>query len=117
MDRRIKRLGRATWQRDWFGVLYAEDEGIVVTKALFLPVGTAGLEVNVNATGGPDRGRAVQRRRTRFGRFIQSGVRPVTARRSALAGHMEGWRTCHRPRRGQDSLFLEPECANYFYGP
>ena len=52
MDKRIKRLGRATWQRDRFVALKTEDEGIVVTKALFLPEGITGLEVNANATGG-----------------------------------------------------------------
>lgn len=52
MDKRIKRLGRATWQRDRFVALKAEVEGIVVTKVFILPEGTTGLEVNANAAAG-----------------------------------------------------------------
>ncbi len=52
MEKRVKRLGRATWQRDRFVALSATNEGMVVTKLLFPPAGAARLEVNANAAGG-----------------------------------------------------------------
>ena len=52
MEKRVKRLGRATWQRDRFVALSAEGEGMVTTKALLPPEGTAGLEINADAAGG-----------------------------------------------------------------
>ena len=51
MEKRVKRLGRATWQRDRFVALAAVDEGMVVTKPLLLPAASA-LEVNADAAGG-----------------------------------------------------------------
>ena len=52
MEKRVKRLGRATWQRDRFVALAAASEGIIVTKLLHLPAGAGALEVNADAAGG-----------------------------------------------------------------
>jgi len=52
MEKRVKRLGRATWRRDRFVALHAESEGMVTTRP-FLPPGNAThLEVNADASGG-----------------------------------------------------------------
>ena len=51
MEKRIKRLGRATWQRDRF-VALAAAEGMVTTKPLRPPTGARGLEVNADAADG-----------------------------------------------------------------
>ena len=52
MEKRVKRLGRATWQRDRFVALAAPGEGIIVTKPLLLPAGAGALELNADAAGG-----------------------------------------------------------------
>ncbi len=52
MEKRVKRLGRATWQRDRFVALAAADEGMVVTKPLLLPAAVSALEVNADAADG-----------------------------------------------------------------
>ena len=52
MEKRVKRLARATWKRHRFVALSAQDEGMVTTKALSLPDDAAGLEVNADAEGG-----------------------------------------------------------------
>ena len=52
MEKRAKRLGRATWQRDRFVALAAASEGIIATKPLHLPAGAGALEVNADAAGG-----------------------------------------------------------------
>lgn len=52
MEKRVKRLGRATWQKDRFIALRAKGEGMVTTKTLSLPENTTGLEVNANAASG-----------------------------------------------------------------
>ena len=52
MDKRVKRLGRATWQRDRFVALAAAGEGMIVTKPLLLPSGVSALELNADAAGG-----------------------------------------------------------------
>ena len=52
MEKRVKRLGRATWQRDRFVALAATGEGMVVTKPLLLPAAIGALEVNADAAGG-----------------------------------------------------------------
>ena len=52
MEKRVKRLGRATWQRDRFVALRAIDGGMVMTKLLRPPEGVARLEVNANAADG-----------------------------------------------------------------
>ncbi len=53
MEKRVKRLGRATWKRDRFVALAAAGEGMVVTKPL-LPAfrGLFELEINADAAGG-----------------------------------------------------------------
>ena len=52
MEKRVKRLGRATWQRDRFVALAAADEGMVVTKPLLLPAAVSALEVNADVADG-----------------------------------------------------------------
>ncbi len=52
MERRVKRLGRATWRRDRFVALNAAGEGMVETKRLRPPEETSTLEVNADATSG-----------------------------------------------------------------
>ena len=52
MEKRVKRLARATWKRHRFVALSAQDDGLVTTKALSLPDDAAGLEVNADAEGG-----------------------------------------------------------------
>ena len=52
MEKRVKRLGRVTWQRDRFVALRAAGEGMVATKSLLPPESANGLEVNADAAGG-----------------------------------------------------------------
>ena len=52
MEKRVKRLARASWPKDRFVVLKAEGNGRVETKVLLPPKGITGLEVNANAAGG-----------------------------------------------------------------
>ena len=52
MEKRVKRLARATWKRHRFVALSAQDDGVVTTKTVPLPEDAAGLEVNANAEGG-----------------------------------------------------------------
>lgn len=53
MEKRVKRLGRASWKRDRFVALAAAGEGLVVTKPL-LPASWRlyELEINADAAGG-----------------------------------------------------------------
>ena len=53
MEKRVKRLGRASWKRDRFVALAAAGEGLVVTKPL-LPASWSlyELEINADAAGG-----------------------------------------------------------------
>ena len=52
MEKRVKRLARATWQRHRFVALSAQHDGVVTTKSVPLPEDAAGLEVNADAEGG-----------------------------------------------------------------
>jgi hypothetical protein len=52
MEKRTKRIGRATWKRDRFVALGAEGEGEILTKAISLPDEATGLEVNTDARDG-----------------------------------------------------------------
>ena len=53
MEKRVKRLGRATWRRDRFVALAAAGEGMVVTKPLLPPPWPGyALEINADAAGG-----------------------------------------------------------------
>ena len=52
MSTRVKRLGRATWQRDRFVALTADADGTIETKPIELPPETRGLEINGDAAGG-----------------------------------------------------------------
>ncbi len=51
LEERVKRIGRATWQRDRFVALQARGDGLIETKPL-LPIGVDRLELNADATGG-----------------------------------------------------------------
>ena len=48
----MTRVGRATWKRQRFVALSAQDDGVVTTKAVPLPDDADGLEVNADAEGG-----------------------------------------------------------------
>ena len=52
MEKRVKRLARATWKRHRFVALSAQDDGAVTTKSVPLPEDAAGLEVNADAGSG-----------------------------------------------------------------
>jgi hypothetical protein len=52
LEKRIKRIGRATWQRDRFIALEVAEQGSLTTKALGLPEASVALQVNANAGGG-----------------------------------------------------------------
>ena len=52
LDKKMTRVGHATWQRHRFVALSAQDDGMVTTKPVALPDGAAGLEVNADAEGG-----------------------------------------------------------------
>jgi len=52
MEKRTKRIGRASWKRDRFVALEAEGEGEILTKTIELPKGASTLEVNAEASGG-----------------------------------------------------------------
>ena len=52
MEKRVKRLGRATWQRDRFVAFAAAGEAMIVTKPLLLPSCASALELNADAAGG-----------------------------------------------------------------
>ncbi len=52
MEKRVKRLGRATWLRDRFVALCAKEDGMIATRTFTPPGGTQSLEVNADASGG-----------------------------------------------------------------
>jgi len=52
MEKRVKRLGRATWQRDRFVALSVKGDGMIVTRSFSLPEGTQSLEINADASSG-----------------------------------------------------------------
>ena len=52
MEKRVKRIGRVSWQRDRFVALEAIDKGELLTKELHLPRNATGLSVNANAGSG-----------------------------------------------------------------
>ena len=52
LDKKMTRVGRATWNRHRFVALNARDDGVVTTKAVPLPDDADGLELNADAEGG-----------------------------------------------------------------
>ena len=80
MEKRVKRLARATWKRHRFVALSAQDDGVVTTKALSLPDDATGLEVNANAEGGQVRVELCGADGPRSGRVFSGGVSPVERR-------------------------------------
>ena len=52
LQKRVKRIARATWDRDRFVALRAETEGRLLTRPLRVPEEAVGLDVNVDASDG-----------------------------------------------------------------
>ena len=52
LDKKVTRVGRATWQRHRFVALSAQDDGMVTTNAMPFPEDADYLEVNADAEGG-----------------------------------------------------------------
>ena len=52
LEKRVKYLARATWQRDRFIALHAPETGTVTTKAVPVPPGAQALTVNADAADG-----------------------------------------------------------------
>ena len=79
MEKRVKRLGRATWQRDRFVALSAGGSGSVTTRSLIPPEGAVDLEINTDASQGRIRVELCNENGTVVDGFSGDGCVPLTA--------------------------------------
>ena len=77
MEKRTKRIGRATWKRDRFVALRAEGQGEILTKAMSVPEGATELELNADAGGGQIRAELCDTAGKVLKGFSKDGCRPI----------------------------------------